>query len=501
MRFTPTFGLTLCAFWYLGSWGVVVGLIILYFLYKICTLREMRGVSLLWVCCLAVIASARPNVVLILSDDMGWGDLGCYGSKLNPTPNLNRLAAEGMRFTSFYATQAVCTSSRASLLTGCYSNRLGLGGMALPPNAKIGLSTEEKTIGTLLRAKGYHTCAVGKWHVGDNAKFLPPAHGFEESLILPYSNDMWPNGYLPGDPNDRKYPPLPWYVDGHAFGTVKDWTDMDQLTTIQGFRANKFLKDHAHTGRPFFLYLATSMPHTPLGAASEFKGKGPTPYAETMADIDAMVGRLMATLEQEGIAQNTIVIFTSDNGPWLNFGTHAGSAGPFREGKGTTWEGGVRVPMIVRWPGVVKPGTVTSALAANLDFLPTIVEACEAQLPELPIDGQSFLPLLQGKSAQAREVFAYYYGDKLEAIRQGPWKLHLPHDYRSYELMSPPDRSGHPMAYNKGHVEFALYNLETDPGERNDVSAEHPELVKSLKQLAEQERAKLNAGKRPVGKI
>jgi len=443
---------------------------------------------------------ARPNVVLIMSDDMGWGDPTCYGSKRNNTPNLDRLASEGMRFTSFYATQAVCTASRASLLSGCYSNRVGLGGLALPPKAKIGLNPEEQSLATLLKASGYHTGVVGKWHVGDQPKFLPPAHGFEESFILPYSNDMWPNGYVPGDPM-RNFPILPWYVDGHVFGAVKDWTDMDNLTTVQGFRAAKFITDHAKGGEPFFLYLATSMPHVPLGASARFKGKGATPYADTMADIDDMIGHLLDLLKEKGLDQNTLVIFTSDNGPWLNFGSHAGSAGPFREGKGTTWEGGVRVPMIVRWPGVVKPGSVTDALAANMDFLPTLVEACGAKSPELPIDGQSFLPVLQGKAQQVREVFAYYYGDKLEAIRRGPWKLHLPHDYRSYEGMQPADRAGHAMAYRKGHVDFALYNLETDLGERHDVSEAHPDLVRELKELAEKERAKLDAGKRPVGKI
>lgn len=446
--------------------------------------------------------AARPNVVLIMCDDMGWGDPSCYGSKQNLTPNIDRLAAEGMRFTSFYATQAVCTSSRAALLTGCYPNRLGLGGVALGPDSKIGLSHSEQTLGTLLRDAGYITAAVGKWHVGDHPSFLPPAHGFDESLVVPYSNDMWPLGYIPGDESRRKmYPQLYWYVNGHRFSAVKDWSDMDSLTLMQGFRATKFIRENAGQGRPFFLYLATSMPHVPLGASRDFKGKGPNAYAETMAELDHTVGAVMEALKDKGVDRDTILIFTSDNGPWLNFGTHAGSAGPFREGKGTTFEGGVRVPCIVRWPGVVQAGAVTDALAGNLDFVPTLVEACSAKPPALPIDGQSFLPLLTGQSKTAREVFAYYYGDKLEAVRKGKWKLHLPHNYRTYQNYEPAKEEGLPGKHRQANIDYALYDLSSDRAEAFDVQELHPDVVKELKELAAMERAKLDAGKRPVGRV
>lgn len=443
---------------------------------------------------------AQPNVVLIMSDDMGWGDPGCYGSTQNVTPNLDRLASEGTRFTSFYATQAVCTSSRCALLSGCYPNRLGLGGVALMPNAKTGLHPSEQTIATLLKEAGYHTGVVGKWHLGDNPKFLPPAHGFDESLILPYSNDMWPHGYVPGDVT-RNYPPLPWLVDGVPFGTVKDWTNMDQLTVVQAYRAVRFIRQNAGKGKPFFLYLATSMPHTPLGASVGFKGKGKTPYADTMADIDDKVGDILKALRDTGVEKDTIVIFTSDNGPWLNFGKHAGSAGPFREGKGTTWEGGVRVPFIIRWPGVVPAGKESAALAGNLDILPTLVEACGASKPKLPIDGQSFWSVAKGAAEKARGDFSYYYGDKLEAVRVGKWKLHLPHTYRSYENMKPAAVEGRPMAYTQGKVEWALYDLESDPGERQDVAAAHPDVVAELKAFAAAERQRMEESKRPVGRV
>jgi arylsulfatase len=440
--------------------------------------------------------------VLIMCDDMGWADLGCYGSKQNPTPNIDQLGKEGIRFTNFLATQAVCTSSRVALLTGCYPNRLGLGGTALGPGSKTGLSNEEQTLGALLRDAGYHTGVVGKWHLGDAPKFLPPSHGFDESMITPYSNDMWPLGYALGDESRRKaYPELPRYVNGLLMGYTRDWVDMDGLTSTQGLRAVRFIQENAGKDKPFFLYLATSMPHTPLGASADFKGKFSTPYAATMADLDRAVGALMKVLHDKKVADNTIVIFTSDNGPWLNFGRHAGSAGPFREGKGTTFEGGVRVPCIVRWPGVVKPDTRTEALAANLDILPTLVEACAAAKPKLEIDGQSFLPLLKGVQPAARDAFAYFYGDRLEAVRKGKWKLHLPHAYRSYVDMIPAERDGLPAKTHQRQIGLSLYDLEADQGETNDVSAAHPEVVKELQDFAASERKKLDAGKRPVGRL
>lgn len=464
--------------------------------------RDMRFTPTLALLLCASLFAAKPNVVLIMCDDMGWADLGCYGSKQNPTPNIDQLGKDGLRFTNFLATQAVCTSSRVALLTGCYPNRLGLGGTALGPGAKTGLSNEEQTLGALLRDAGYHTGVVGKWHLGDAPKFLPPSHGFDESMITPYSNDMWPLGYALGDESRRKmYPELPRYVNGHLMGYTRDWIDMDGLTSTQGLRAVRFIQDNAGKEKPFFLYLATSMPHTPLGASVDFKGKFSTPYAATLADLDRAVGSVMRALQDKKVADNTIVIFTSDNGPWLNFGRHAGSAGPFREGKGTTFEGGVRVPFIVRWPGVVKPATETSALAANLDIVPTLVEACAAAKPKQPIDGQSFLPLLKGAQPVARDSFSYFYGDRLEAVRKGKWKLHLPHAYRSYVDMIPAERDGLPAKTHQRQIGLALYDLEQDPGETTDLAAAHPAVVKDLEAFAAEERKKLDAGKRPVGRL
>jgi arylsulfatase A-like enzyme len=444
-------------------------------------------------------AGSPPNVVLIMTDDQGWADISAQGKGVR-TPNLDRLGAEGIRMTSFYATQAVCTSSRAALLTGCYPNRIGLGGNALGPNSPIGINPQEQTLAELLKARGYRTGISGKWHLGDKPAFLPPRHGFDESLILPYSNDMWPLGHDPRHPRPS-YPLLRWIEAGVTGEVVGTWDDMDKVTARQFDWAEAFVRRHAGKNQPFFLYIAPSMPHTPLGRSAAHKGKGPTPYAEVISEIDERVGRLLELLRQTGADNNTLVIYTSDNGPWLNFGDHAGSAGPFREGKGTTWEGGVRVPFLARWPAVIKPGRVSPALAANLDILPTVVAATGAKSPELPIDGLSFLPLLRGESETARDAFTYYYaGDNPQAIRKGRWKLHLPHTSRSYEGIKPGvDGEGGPTRQKK--IELSLYDLEKDPGERTDVSAQHPEVVEELKTLAAKSKQELLAGKRAPGRV
>lgn len=442
--------------------------------------------------------AAKPNIILIMTDDQGWADIGTQGPGCK-TPNLDRMAKEGLRLTSFYATQAVCTSSRAALLTGCYPNRIGLGGRALFPGEKVGLNPDEETLPELLRAAGYRTGMSGKWHLGDRKPFLPPDHGFDESLVLPYSNDMWPLRYRAGQTKSN-HPPLPWIEDGKPAGFVDGWEAMDGVTARQFDWAEGFVKRHVGKPSPFFLYIAPNMPHTPLGASAEFKGKGPTPYAEVIAEIDARVGRLLGLLAEKGADADTLVIFTSDNGPWLNFGDHAGSAGHFREGKGTTWEGGVRVPFLARWPRGIPADRVSSALAANLDLLPTLVDLAGARPPAKPIDGQSFLPLLTGKADQARASFLYFYGDTLEAVRHGKWKLHLEHSTRTYEGL-PKGKDGAPGATKTVKAPLALYDLETDPGERKDLAAQHPKVVEELRALAAEGRRNLTEGKRPIGRL
>jgi arylsulfatase len=439
--------------------------------------------------------SAQPNIIVIMTDDQGWADIGLQGKGCQ-TPNLDRLAAEGIRMTSFYATQAVCTSSRTALLTGCYPNRLGLGGVALGPKSPHGLNPKEQTIAELLKDAGYHTGISGKWHLGDHGKFLPPNHGFDESLILPYSNDMWPLGQSRNKLREN-YPDLYWIESGVVGEKVGTWSDMDKVLGKQFDWAETFLKKQK-ADKPFFLYIAPSMPHVPLGRNPDYQGKGATPYAEVITEIDTRVGQLLKILQETGADKNTLIIYTSDNGPWLNFGNHAGSAGPFREGKGTTWEGGVRVPFIACWPGVIAPNRTSPALAGNLDVLPTLVEAAGAKMPLLPIDGESFLPLLKGQRETARETFAYYYGDTLEAVRKGKWKMHLAHTSRSYEGLTP-GVDGAPGPTKQVRVAPALYDLNKDPGERNDVSAANPDVLVELMELAKQFRLEMTNGKREVG--
>ena len=372
-----------------------------------------------------------PNVVLIFADDQGYGDIGVYGARGFTTPHLDRLAAEGMRFTDFYASQAVCSASRASLLTGCYAERVGIQG-ALGPSAEIGLNQDETTIAEMLKARGYATGMVGKWHLGDWEPYLPLQHGFDEYFGLPYSNDMWPvdyDGHPVSEGNKSQYPPLPLIDGNERIDTLDTLEDQATLTTRYAERAVDFIDRHAD--RPFFLYLANTMPHVPLGVSAKFRGQSAQGmYGDVIEEIDWSVGQVLEALDRHGIAGNTLVIYTSDNGPWLNYGNHAGSAGPLREGKGTAFEGGPRVPAIMRWPGHIAPGSVCTRMASTIDILPTLAVVTQAALPELEIDGVNILPLLEGEpGASPRNVFYFYYGAELRAVREGKWKRvyqHIP---------------------------------------------------------------------------
>jgi arylsulfatase len=428
----------------------------------------------------------RPNIVLIFLDDLGYGDLAPYGAIGTPTPAIDRLAAQGMRFTQFYVAQAVCSASRAALLTGRYSNRVGITG-ALFPGDKHGLPEAEETLPELLRAAGYRTALVGKWHLGDHEPYLPLQHGFDEFLGLPYSNDMWSVGFDGKPVTDpaswRSHaPPLP-LLDGNSMAReIRTPADQDTLTTTYTERARRFILE---TKQPFFLYLAHSMPHVPLGVSDRFRGKSAAGrYGDVVMEIDWSVGQVLAALDEAGVAGRTIVIFTSDNGPWLAYGNHAGSTGGLREGKGTAWEGGVRVPAIVRWPGVVPAGTIASAMATTMDLLPTLVAAAGAPKPRRPIDGVDLTPLLRGQpGAEPRDEFAYYYGRGLRAVRKGPWKLVLPHQSQTYKA-SLPGQDGFPGQVPNVAVPLALYDLRADPGETLDVQAAHPDIVDALMALA-----------------
>jgi arylsulfatase A-like enzyme len=434
---------------------------------------------------LAQDAPPKPNIVIVFADDLGYGDVGCFGATGYETPHLDRMAAEGRKFTSFYVAQAVCGASRAALLTGCYANRIGM--LGAPSHAtKHGINDNEMLLSELVKQQGYATAIYGKWHLGSRPQFLPRRHGFDEYFGLPYSNDMWP--FHPENPNG--YPDLPLIEgDDVAIPSVTH-EDQTHLTSWYTEHALKFIDKH-HDG-PFLLYVAHSMPHVPLHVSDKFAGKtGRGLFGDVIEEVDWSVGQILGALQRHGIDDRTLVIFTSDNGPWLSYGNHAGSAGPLREGKGTTWEGGVREPCIMRWPGKIPAGTVCDELAATIDIFPTVAALTGARLPDHPIDGEDIYPLMSDApgAKTPHEAYYYYWGNHLQAIRSGDWKLHFPHEYRS--LTGTPGRDGKPGGYSTQKTELALYNLKTDVGETTDVKGEHPEVVARLQRLAEAAREEL----------
>jgi arylsulfatase A-like enzyme len=426
--------------------------------------------------------SRPPNVVLVFADDLGYADVGAFGARSIRTPSIDRLAREGVRFTDFYVAQAVCSASRAALLTGAYPNRVGILG-ALFPTATSGIADGETTLAELLKARGYATAIYGKWHLGHLPPFLPGRHGFDEYLGLPYSNDMWPS-----HPERMSFPPLPLYSGGSVL-TLNP--DQSQLTGEYGRRAAAFIE--ANRERPFFVYLAHTMPHVPIFASSRFRGRSRQGlYGDVVEEIDDSVGLVLRTLRRLGLERDTLVIFTSDNGPWLSYGDHAGSAGPLREGKGTAFEGGVRVPFVARWPGRIPAGSVVREPAMTIDVLPTIARLVGAPPPARPIDGLDLGPLLLGEpgARSPHEALLFYYGTELRAVRSGRFKLVLPH--RSQTLDGPAGSGGTPGKYRQQDVPLALYDLVADVGETTDVAAAHPDVVARLQ--AEAERARDDLG-------
>lgn len=460
----------------------------------------------LTVACLALLSSLGraaedqqpPNIVLIFCDDLGYGDVGIYGAEGYSTPHLDQLAADGVHFTRFHAAQPVCSASRAALLTGCYPSRVGIQG-ALGPQSRIGIHDDEMTLAELAKQRGYATAIFGKWHLGHEPQFLPLQHGFDEYFGLPYSNDMWPfhpdYADLPPQAARRKrgFPDLPLFDGNDVKIAAVTADDQRQLTTWYTEHAVSFIERNRQ--RPFFLYLPHSMPHVPLFVSDKFAGKTSRGlYGDVIEEIDWSVGQIVAALDKHDLAKNTLVLFTSDNGPWLSYGEHSGSAGPLREGKGTCWDGGVREPFIARWPGHIPPGSVCREPAMTIDLLPTIAKLIGAKLPEHAIDGLDIWPLLSG-AADAKcphEAFFFYYGNnELQAVMSGPWKLQLPHTYRTL-AGQPGGKGGRPTAYQQRKItQVELYNVADDIGETTDLAASHPDIVRRLEALAEQARAEL----------
>ncbi len=457
----------------------------------------------------------QPNIVIIYCDDLGYGDVGVFGAKGYTTPNIDRMAAEGIRFTRFYVAQAVCSTSRAALLTGCYPNRIGIKG-ALGPKSKVGISDSEMTLAELVKQRDYATAIFGKWHLGDAPQFLPTRHGFDEYLGLPYSNDMWP--FHPANvtmsPEQRRrsgYPNLPLIEGDRPLVPEVTSKEQRQLTTLYTERAVSFIDKNKQ--RPFLLYLAHSMPHVPLHVSDKYKGKSEQGlFGDVIEEIDWSVGEVLSALHKNGLDERTLVIFTSDNGPWLNYGNHAGSAGPLREGKGTGWEGGIREPFIARWQGVIPADRVCKEPAMTIDIFPTIAGLIGAQLSKNKIDGLDIWPLLAGSpnAKNPHEAYFHYYADnELQAVSSGRFKLYLPHTYRTL-AGRPGGRDGKPAEYEQRQLTHPeLYDLDADISETTDVAALHPDVVKQLLALAEKARKDLGdsltkrdgSGRREPGRL
>jgi arylsulfatase A-like enzyme len=426
-----------------------------------------------------------PNVVLINCDDLGYGDLGCYGSLLHRTPAIDRLAAEGLRLDSLYMASPVCSPSRAAMLTGCYPPRIGFGEFdGLPvlfPGQGLGLAPTEVTLATVLSAAGYRTQLVGKWHCGDQAPFLPTAHGFDHYFGLPYSNDMGRqvSGFL--ERRWPRYPPLPLLTDDTV---IEQQPDQAALTERFVAEAVNFMR--ASRSEPFFLYFAHMYVHLPIYVQERFLANSQHgTYGAAVEAIDWAAESILAELRALGLERDTIVIFTSDNGSRMRSGNW-----PLRGIKGTTWEGGMRVPCIVRWPGSITPGRVCGELATAMDLFPTLAACCGAEVPPgRTIDGRDLTSLwLDGTATSPHEVFYYYLRNDLEAVRAGPWKLHVA-------------KHGTPCSL--------LFDVVTDPAETTDLHADHPDVVAALEAHAERARASLGdartgrvgADVRPIGRV
>ncbi|MHC4252048.1 MAG: sulfatase family protein, partial [Planctomycetota bacterium] len=469
-------------------------------------------------CAFAVASAARarpgrpPNVVVIFMDDMGYADIGPFGAKGYSTPHLDRLAREGRVFTDFYVTQAVCSASRAGLMTGCYNVRVGILG-ALGPRSGHGLNPDEVTIAEICKQRGYATACYGKWHLGHHRKFLPMQQGFDDYFGLPYSNDMWPHhpgvAHLPERERIKRWPHLP-LIDGNEVVNPKVTPeDQEQLTTQYTERAVAFIEKNRD--RPFLLYVPHSMVHVPLYVSDKFKGKsGAGLFGDVMMEIDWSVGEIVGAIRRCGLAEDTLVIFTSDNGPWLSYGDHAGSASPLREGKGTMFDGGCRESTVMWWPGKVPAGTVCREPAMTIDVLPTVARLVGAELPPHPIDGKDIWPLINGTpgARSPHEALFLYYGKQLQAVRYGRWKLHFPHGYRTLAGRKG-GTGGKPTRYSQSKIGLALFDMENDVAETTDVKDRHPEVVEAIKRLADKCRAELGdssmkqrgKGIRPAGRL
>ena len=432
--------------------------------------------------------SRPPNFVIIFTDDQGYQDLGCYGTQRFKTPHVDGMAAKGMRFTDFYSASPVCTPARAALLSGCYPPRIGMH-RVLFPGSRTGLNPEEQLLPSVLKGAGYTTACIGKWHLGSREEFFPTSCGFDEFFGLPYSNDMI-SADQPGGREGATYPPLP-LIDGTK--TIETNPDQRLLTRRYTEKAVDFIRRQAE--QPFFLYLAHTMPHVPVFASDAFSGRsGAGKYGDAMEEIDWSTGEILRTLRELGLERDTVIVFTSDNGPWLRSGKYGelipedeeGCAEPLRGGKFTTYEGGMRVPCVMYGPGRIAPGTVCRDVCATIDLLPTLAGMAGVSLREdLPVDGRDIAPLLAATpgARSPHDCFYYFRGNRLEAVRRGGWKLRK-------------TSSGRPPTER-----LELYDLEHDVGETRNLADENPEQVQSLQEAMEAFESSLKGALRPCGKL
>ena len=425
-----------------------------------------------------------PNIIFILTDDLGYGDLSSYGSETIKTINIDKLAEDGVKLTSYYAAQPVCSASRAAILTGAYPNRIGIYN-AFGPTSNSGINHDEYTLAEMLKDNGYKTGIFGKWHLGSIKEFFPTKHGFDEFYGILYSNDMWrwhpeyPEGY----PQD-----LLLYRNETAIKEIVDQSNLTKDITTESINFIKKNKD-----QPFFLYVAHPQPHVPLFVSEDFTnitGKGL--YADVVTEIDYSVGRIITYLEDNDLSDNTILVFTSDNGPWLSYGDHSGSSGIYREGKGTTWEGGVRVPSIIKFPNGLKPSIIDEPVMA-IDWMPTFANITKSKLSQNKIDGKDIWPLLSGEVDQTphKKLYFYYRVNELHSIRMNEWKIQFSRTYRSLNGREG-GKDGVPVKYDMNLIENnELYNLSSDPEEKINVYDRFPEIAKKMEKLGEEARIEL----------
>lgn len=464
---------------------------------------------LLAILCLAACSQDKPNIVIIFTDDQGYSDVGVFGAIGFETPNIDQMAADGRRFTDFHVASPVCSPSRAALLTGCYPQRIGIPSVLFPEHentewnpderrTKTGLNKNELTLAEMLRNNGYATGCFGKWHLGHHKQFLPLQQGFDEYFGLPYSNDMRPGK----NPGKTPYPPLP-LMDGNDVSRYME-DDQSMLTREYTEKAVDFIK--RHKDEPFFVYLPHTMPHIPLYISDEFGGKSEKGiYGDVIEEIDWSVGQINTTLDELGLSEKTLVIFTTDNGPWLVFGDHGGSATPLREGKFTTFEGGMRVPCVMKWPGKIPENTICDELAATIDLMPTIAALTSSELSSNKIDGNDIRELVLGKSdvKTPTETYFYYKNWSLEAVRSGKWKLHLPHKYSA--VVQSEDGNKYGMKNIPSEIELSLFNLDDDLSEQINLVDKYPDIVADLLKKAEAMKKELGdsektgEGKRDCG--